>query len=386
MNVMSNETFIVEANRPLERPRPDPATPAGEVSIACHDTVPPFLEAELDALYQHINSSLSHFAVARRARDAHVYVARCGQQPLAIFLYQHEGRSIVVFNEMMQVPTEEIERFANHMFSRFPSVVRIAFSKIGKDIGALSLPRQQYGDAEDIVVSLPDMPDAYFSRLGSKLRHNIRHQMKALAADFHGFSFMTFENGAINENHVLGLIDLKKINMDEKRIPCNITPDEAVWLIQHARTNGLLVVALLDGKVCGGSLSFRLGDHYFAYLNGYDPRFAKYSLGMLCCYLAMKEKIERGAKEAHLLWGRNQYKFKLLGVAREVANLDIYRSRATYYRSMHRVLRNAFADFREKQKMMLLECEQRSGFLPSLVGRVVKTMRKIKRSSFQPTG
>jgi hypothetical protein len=383
---MSNESAINEANRPMGLQPPDRAAQEHEVSISCHDTVPASLEAELVRLYHHMNSSLCHYAVARRARDAYAYVARRGEHPVAIFLFQREDRSIVVFNEMMRVAPAEIERFAQYVFSRFPSIARISFSKIGKDVGTLSFPWQQYGHAEDIVVSLPATPDAYFSSLSAKTRYNIKHQIKAIGADFPGFSFETYENGAIPENHVSGLIDLKKANMDEKRVKFGITPEEAAWIMERAKTNGLLIVALLDGKVCGGSLSFCLDDHYFAHVNGYDTRFAKYSLGMLCCYLAMRETILRGAKEAHLSWGRNPYKFKLLGVARDMVNLDIYRSRMAYYRSLDRVLRNALGDVVERQKLTLLEYEHRNGFLPALAGRVVKVMRRIKRASFRPAG
>jgi hypothetical protein len=382
---MSNASLLNEANQPAALPPSDKAAPAGEVSICCYDSVPPFLEAELDHLYHHINASLCYYRVARRAHAAWAYVARREQQPIAIFLFLREKRSIMVINEMMQIAVEEIERFAHYIFSRFTAVARISFSKIGKDIGPLSLPWQQYGSSEDIVVSLPATPDAYLSSLGSKTRHNIKHQMKVICADFPGFSFHTYENGAIAEHHVSGLINLKKANMEEKRIKLGITPEETAWMIERAKTNGLLVVALFDDKVCGGSLSLRLGDHYFAHLNGYDTRFAKYSLGMLCCYLAMKEKIQRHAREAHLSWGRNPYKFKLLGVQRDMANLDIYRSRLAYYRCFVRVFRNALADFIDRQKLMLLENEHRSGFLPSLTGRIVKAMRRIKRSTFRPT-
>lgn len=382
---MSNASLIIEANQPAALPPSDKPAPAGEVSISCYDSVPPFLEAELDHLYHHINASLCYYRVARRAHDAWAYVARREQQPIAIFLFLREKRSIMVINEMMQIAAEEIERFAHYIFSRFTAVARISFSKIGKNIGPLSLPWQQYGSSEDIVVSLPATPDAYLSSLGSKTRHNIKHQMKVICADFPGFSFHTYENGAIAEHHVSGLINLKKANMEEKRIKLGITPEETVWMIERAKTNGLLVVALFDDKVCGGSLSLRLGDHYFAHLNGYDTRFAKYSLGMLCCYLAMKEKIQRHAREAHLSWGRNPYKFKLLGVQRDMANLDVYRSRLAYYRYFVRVFRNALADFIDRQKLMLLENEHRRGFLPSLTGRIVKAMRRIKRSTFRPT-
>lgn len=382
---MSNESVSIEANRPMASRPPDRAGAESDVSIACHDAVPPALEADLVGLYHHINSSLCHYAVARRARNAYAYVARRGEQPLAIFLFQREGRSITAFNEMMEIAQEEIQRFAYYIFGRFPSVARISFSKIGKGIGPLCLPWQQYRSSEDIVVSLPATPEAYLSRLSAKTRHNIKHQTKAIHADFPGLSFETYEDAAIPEHHVSGLIRLKKANMDEKRIKFGISPEESSWMIERAKTNGLLVVALLDGTVCGGSLSFRLGDHYFSHLNGYDKRFAKYSLGMLCCYLAVKEQIQRGAKEAHLSWGRNQYKFKLLGVARDVANLDVYRSRTAYYQSLPRVARNALGDVVEKQKLMLPENEQRRGFLPSLAGLFVKIVRRIKRSTFRPT-
>ena len=381
---MSNESVIIEANRPAALQPPDRAAPECEVSISCHDSVPPTLGAELDQLYHHITSSLSHHVVARRARDAHAYVARRGRQPLAIFLFELEKRSIAVFNEMMQVAPEELDRFANYVFGRFPSVARVSFSKIGKDIGRLALPAQQYGRSEDIVVTLPASPDAYLSSLGSKTRYNIKHQMKGIAADFPGFSFQTYEKGAIAAEHITGLIDLKKSTIDEKGIKFGISPEDAAWMIELARTNGLLVVALLDGKVCGGSLSFGLSDHYFAYVNGFDPRFAKYSLGMLCCYLAMKETIQRGAKEAHLLWGRNPYKFKLLGVPRDMANLDIYRSRTWYYLHLHRVLRNALRNAVDKRKAALLDNGQRSGALPALAASIARTARSLKRSIVRP--
>lgn len=382
---MSNESVSIEANRPMILRPPDRAAPECDVSTACYDSVPPALEAELVGLYCHINSSLCHYAVARRARDAYAYVARRGDQPVAIFLFQREHGGITVFNEMMQIAREDIERFAHYVFNRFPSVARISFSKIGREIGALSLPWQQYRNSEDVVVSLPDTPEAYFSQLSAKTRHNVKHQMKAICADFPGFSFDTYENAAISDDHVWGLVQLKKANMNEKRIKFGITPEETSWMIERARTNGLLVVALFDGKVCGGSLSFRLGDRYFSHLNGYDKRFAKYSLGMLCCYLAVKEQILRGAREAHLSWGRNPYKFKLLGVPRGIANLDIYRSRMAYYLHIRRVIRNALADVVDRQKLRLLESGHRRGVMAALAGWLVKAMRRIKRSTFRPT-
>ena len=42
--------------------------------------VPAFVEAGLDQLYKHVNSSLSHYAVRRKARGASTYIACRGGQ------------------------------------------------------------------------------------------------------------------------------------------------------------------------------------------------------------------------------------------------------------------------------------------------------------------
>lgn len=351
------------------------------IAVGHVDAVSPSLASELDALYQHLNSSLRHYALRARAQGASVYVARRDGHPLAIFLFRLENDRIQVFNEMVAIPAQEIERFTAYAFQRFPAVSLISFSLIGKDVGALSLPCQQHGHSEDIVVTLPASPDAYLASLGSKTRHNIRHQLKALARDHPGLAFRTLENADIAPGQVRELIALKRRNTDEKGIAFGIPAEEAAWLAEQAQRSGLLVVAMAAGRMCGGSLSLRLGDHYFAYVVAYDLEFARYSLGMLCCYLAMQETIARKGKVAHLSWGRQQYKFKLQGVQHDMANLDVYRSRLAYWRRPQRLIRHVALDAAQRCKLVLLASEQRQGVLPTVSRALIGTMRALKRSA-----
>lgn len=359
------------------------STPARSADIQCFDTVPPFLEAELDALYQHLNSSFRHHVFRGRAGGASVYVARGQEGPLAIFLFHIERKRIRVLNEMVEIPPEEIERFARYAFERFPSISTISFSFIGTQVGGLPLPFQQHGHSEDIVVSLPASPEAYLASLGSKTRHNIRHQLKALARECPHLQFITLEGGEIQEHQVRELIALKHSNTDDKGIAFGISPEETAWLVGEACGNGLLLLAVEDDRILGGSLSLRLGDHYFAHVVAYASPFASYSLGMLCCYLAMQEKIARKAKEAHLSWGRQQYKFKLRGVQRDMANLDIYRSRIAYWRHVHRLARHAAAGYAESAKRALLDSERGQGRLAAMARAVIGGMRAMKRAAYR---
>ena len=369
-----------QADRARHEARPESAC---GIVVGHVDAVSPSLASELDALYQHLNSSLRHFGIHGRAQGASAYVARRDGAPLAIFLFRQEKGRIRVLNEMVRIPQEEIERFAAYAFQRFPTVSVISFSLIGKDVGALSLPYQQHGHSEDIVVTLPASPDAYLASLGSKTRHNIRHQQKALARDHPGLVFRTLENADIGRQQVLDLIALKRRNTDEKGIAFGISDEESAWLAEQAQTSGLLVAAMAEGRLCGGSLSLRLGDHYFAYVVAYDTEFARYSLGMLCCYLAMQEKIARKARVAHLSWGRQQYKFKLQGVQHDMANLDVYRSRMAYWRRPHSLIRHATVDYAQRCKLALLASEQRQGMLPTVSRALIGTMRALKRSGIR---
>jgi CelD/BcsL family acetyltransferase involved in cellulose biosynthesis len=348
--------------------------------ICCFDAVPAFLASELDALYQHFNSSLQHFAFRARAEGARAYVARRDGRFLAVFLFHVEKGRIQVLNEMVAIPVEEIERFARFAFARFAEASTISFSLIGVDVAALSLPFQQYGHSEDIVVSLPESADAYLAKLGSKTRHNIRHQLKALSRDRPELCFQTFEQAEIEPETLSALFALKRRNTDSKGIEFGMSCEEADWMMQQAQAGGLLLVAVAGERICGGSLSLKLGDHYFAYVTAFEPEFEKYSLGMLCCYLAMLEKIARKAKEAHLSWGRQQYKFRLLGIQRDMANVDLYRSRLAYWRHAPIRAQRAAIGYAEECKRVLLDNEHRSGMVPGLFRTAIGAMRFMKRT------
>lgn len=361
---------------------PSPPEPDSPVSISCFDSIPAFVEAELDQLYQQLISSMSHYEFRRRAKDASVYVARRGSRTVAIFLLKREKHKISVLNELIQIDREEIERFAKYIFDRYASVSVICFSLIGKGIGPLSLPHQQHGHSEDIVVDLPETPEAYQCSLSSSTRYSIKRHFKAIARDHPALQFKTYEDDGIRKQDIDELIELKKANFEERRIKFGMTRQETEWLAERVKTGGLLTVATVENKICAGTLSLRVCDNYFVHVLAYDTGFARYGIGTLCCYLTMNEIILRGAREAHFCWGRNQYKYKLSGVQHDMANLDIYRSRAQYVRNLIAVTTNAARTGFQQFKIKLLDCEHRRGTLPWVARAVVGSLRRIKRSTY----
>ena len=109
-------------------------------------------------------------------------------------------------------------------------------------------------------------------------------------------------------------------------------------------------------------------------------RLGVHGLGMLCCYLTICETIAHGVRQIHLGWGRNEYKFKLLGVRHDMAELDVYRSRLACLRQADRVLGQAARDRLQRAKLYLLEHESDPGLLARFTRTIVRVARTIERS------
>jgi hypothetical protein len=106
----------------------------------------------------------------------------------------------------------------------------------------------------------------------------------------------------------------------------SIDDAEIERIVRLARQCGMIGIMSLDGRICAGVINFRAGENYFLETLAHDPLYNEYRLGTLCCYLTICECIARGGNEYHFLWGHYDYKSRLLGVARDLDHVTIYRS------------------------------------------------------------
>lgn len=356
-------------------------TRAGDVTISCFENdLPGWIDTELDQLYQNLHSSLLHHGVRRKAAHASAYVVRKDGQAIAILLYQRDKRKVSVINEMIDISADELNRFCSYMFSRYKLVQVISFSLIGKEVDRLLFPHHQHDCSEDIVVRLPQTPENYLESLSPKMRRNIRYCLRMIARDYPGFRCETAFGEEIKESCLRDLIQLKRTNISAKNIKFGIEDHEIEWLVHEARKFTLLTVVLVDDKVCGGSISLRVHDHYFGQIICFDPAYKKYSLGILCTYLTIRDQILLGGKESHLCWGRYQYKYKLLGEQRDRASLEMYRSRAIYLRHLGLIALRTIKTGLKYWKNRLLDMEREEGNVAQVGAGLIRILRKIKRS------
>jgi hypothetical protein len=314
-----------------------------EITISLYEgTVPEFAAPEMERLYQSLYSSLAHHALYGSITEAtNTYTASKNGGVTAVLLFVREGDRVRVLNEQMRIDAEEMNRFARHVFAAYEDVNIIVFHAVDACLQRLSHPRQHFHCTEDIVLSLPVSEQAYRAGLGKSTRSYINRYMNKLLRDFPDMQHEVLEAGQADDADVQAIIDMNTVRMHGKQRESYIDATETERILKMVRERGLISLIRIGGRICAGAINLHMGRNYFLKVIAHDPAYNEYRLGTLCCFLTICECIARGGAEYHFLWGRYEYKYRLLGVQRDLEHVAVYRSHAQMLRNSGMALQNA---------------------------------------------
>ncbi|OWW19309.1 GNAT family N-acetyltransferase [Noviherbaspirillum denitrificans] len=301
--------------------------PGSELSIQCYDNdVPAFIGPALERLYGNLFSSLEYYRAFGGADNASTYVVRDGKNIVCAWLFQKHRNTVRVVNEGLRVDQDDLLRFAGYVFGRYPGINVISFHAVRPNMASLPMPCQRFNCLEDMVLTLPGSPESYLASLGRSTRSYIHRYMNKLKRELPAFEFRVFDAGEIEEAQIRHVISLNRLRMASKGKEAINDEDITRRIVQLSHERGMLGVILIDGRICAGSINYRVGANYFLETLAHDPAWDDYRLGTLCCYLTICECIRRGGGEYHFLWGQDEYKTRLLGVQRDLDDIVVYRS------------------------------------------------------------
>ena len=243
---------------------------------------------------------------------------------------------MLVLNEGMKVDEKSLHDFAHYVFSRWQETTLIMFQAVQAKFETFSYPVQRHECTAQVTMSLPATEEAYLASLGKNMRRNIRRYLKRLQQDHPDFEFQVYGPQQISREQLQEIFRLSRTRITGLNRSFALD-DEEEKIFDLARMRGLVGVATIGGKVCGGMIGFRVGDTYFAKVLGHDAAYKDYSLGVLCCYLMAARCIELGCREFNFMWNEYPYKTALGGRRHSLERLIIYRSR------MQRVRNSTFA-------------------------------------------
>lgn len=295
-------------------------------------SVPDFAVQALDRLYGSLYASFAYFCLSDTARPLpHTWVGYRHGEVVGVLLFRLRFDQALVLTEMFCLEQAVADAFSRAVFTRFREIKTIHFNAISLSGPLRGWPLQHYAFSENYVIPLPKSVDQYLPSIGKSTRKTLRGYGNRLQRDFPNFSWEVRAAGEMRGHELRSLVRqlhrFKRDSMAARGKCAEVSRRETARLLILARNAGLMSIARVGDRICGGSLACRIGDNYVMLLSAADPALASYRLGMLCCFWSVCDCIRAGGRECHLLWGRYHYKAQLLGEPRSLLRLIIYRSR-----------------------------------------------------------
>lgn len=287
---------------------------------------PKSLGPELIHRYQSIFCTVQRLPGGHGAQRNSAYISSEGDGAPTILLYRRDRKRITVINEYFDIGADALCRMARHLFAIHEDVDVIVLNCAALESGEMRCLYQRYNASEDIVISLPESPEAYCAALGRNTRAAIRRSQKLLSERGSSLEFAFHEKAGVGRDRIAQLVELSRLRIAGKQQVPTHSERSIADLLRMVDSHGVTLTAHSDGKLCGGVVCTQVGSHFYMHVIAHDRSFDDLRLGLLCCYLSICEAIRRGAVEYHLLSGRYDYKYRLLGKQRDFDRIVVYRS------------------------------------------------------------
>lgn len=316
--------------------------------------IPSFVAPELENLYESFYSALLEIK-SRRNLPANIdtYVAWKSGKVQTILLLHRYKNSVRVLNEVLSLDEQVIQRFARYIFTEFSAISIISFHAIQTDLTRMEFPFQRFNTLEDIVLALPQTEEEYLARLGKATRKTIKYYANKLMRAHPSFRCQIYARGEVTKEQILAIVKMKSMRMTVKSKTAIVGEEDVDEVLGLILEYGVVGIATVDGTICAGWIGYRVGRNDFMSMSAYDMRYDDYRLGTLCCYFAIRDCIARGGAECHFQWGQDEYKFRFLGVQRDLDDVVVYRSAKDVLANPATVLHGARKKYVRKLKRWL---------------------------------
>jgi CelD/BcsL family acetyltransferase involved in cellulose biosynthesis len=171
--------------------------------------------------------------------------------------------------------------------------------------------------------------DSYLASLSREHRYNFRRRLRQLQAVY-DVRFETVRSETGRREALVRLIGLHKARWQEHGLsnafhtPGMLRFHEELTRLACERGWLRLATLSLDGEPVAGLYGFRYRNVFYFYQSGFDPAYAKHSVGLVTMGLTIRGAIEEGVEEFDMLRGVEDYKRHWARETRSLARLEIY--------------------------------------------------------------
>ena len=190
--------------------------------------------------------------------------------------------------------------------------------------------------------------ESYLSELGSSQRYNFQRRLKGLEKT--GEFRLERATAADCVRSLDVLIELHHKRWGTRSEASEAFQTESITafhreFVQAAAEKGWLRLLSLwiGNKPVAALYGLQYGSTFSFYQSGFDPEFAKKSVGLVMMGLAIKSAIEEGAAEYDFLHGDEEYKFHWTQKSKELRRVELFPPRARGFLYRHAITANRAA-------------------------------------------
>lgn len=331
------------------------ALPDGVQHICYEHGIPSDVARHIEKIYQSPFCVSKYFEIFKGIRNPNALViSEGGSEPRHILIYVISGKEITVLNELVAIEQDYVQYFADTMFSRYPAITTVNLNYLKSRIVNFHHPWRLWKTSHDIAIPLPLTFDAYQAQLGKQTRKHLKYYRNRLQREFDDFTFHVATTHDIDPSVIDRIIEMNRSRMKNKNIQSGYNNLFETRIVEFCRHYGMISTVSAGGRIVAGTICYEVGDHTYLEAVSHDPEYNRYNPGQVCLYLTLKHTIEKGSTSFHMLWGENEYKFRLLGVKQDLYFLSIFRSYTSKISSTPKVVKH-FCSYAFKQMDYLMK-------------------------------
>lgn len=325
--------------------------------------VPRFVEQEIEHLYENVYCTLSRMNIYGFDDNAHTFISKYDGKITDIFIFRISGATALVLNQQITIPECRIRYFVDTILSLFSRIKVVRFFAIDVEISDSWRLFHKWEAVRENIIVLPESRSDFDQKLSASFRYSLRSCYRKLLADFPSFNIQFYSGKEISDKDAQAVIELTHQRMAIKGNSSYLKERDTARIMQVLKNYGLLCVATIDDKVCGGSLWYAVGRRHMMHIISHDPRYDRYALGNCLNYQVFLYCIEQLGKECWMMGGNEAHKARFGAIPFKLYSYRFYRS--------HRNILRYFFD-----SALFMTVSLYNKLIPKVTGRIRGWRRK----------
>jgi len=291
--------------------------------------LPTEYESFLIEKYHSFLTTCRYIQVYYPAHDINYILVKTDNELSDLIVFGIFGHTAYCFNSLVSMDQKLIENFTKLIFDQFSKLKKI---KIDASYTEYQLKKSiLIFKSDNQILKLPDTVDQYLTDLGQKKRKNAKARQRKLAADFKSIVFTVKFGKEIDGNVVDKIVQFNRCRMKSKGKISGINDEYENSIYKYCKHYGCVSTLELDGEMVAGSIGTLINKDIYMQVISFDENYQSYNVGEVCTNNMINYAIENKWTNFHFLWGRTEFKRRMMADSHDLYSYYVYRNYSLGY-------------------------------------------------------